>query len=126
MNQIVMQQLNNFGYHYQALDQAQFHGFLCHNPQSHDEFYLFFLPIQELLKKGLSTIESFQQNIAQYVVLVIEVDHHIEEIAEVLSELTERPNLTYLCFDPEEDIEFFMKDLWNVLVLVHQAQANKI
>lgn len=125
MNQIVLQQLKNFGYHYHALDKEQFHGFHCHNPLSQGEFFMLILPIQELLKKGVSTFESFQQSIAQYVVLVIEVDHHLEEMAELLSELIEKPNLTYLLFDPEEDIEFFLKDLWNVLVLVHQAKLCK-
>jgi phosphomannomutase len=119
MKPIILQQLNNFGYHYHEVSKEQSHGFLCHNSQSQDEFYLLYLSISELLKKGLKTIESLQQSLSKYVVVILEVDHQINEIIEILSESEEKPNISYLLYDPEEDIEFFMKDLWSVLVLVH-------
>lgn len=130
MNQIILQQLQYFGYHNQEINSEQLKCFRCHNPQSQDEFYLFYLSINDLMKRGIRNIETIQQTHSKYIVVVIEVDHQINEVVEILSEAAEKPNISYLLYDPEEDIEFFMKDLWSVLVLVHHyvplKQSEKV
>ena len=125
MNQIILQQLQYFGYHYQEVSSEQPQCFHCNNPQSQDEFYLFYLSINDLMKRGIRNIETLQQTHSKYIVVVIEVDHQINEVVEILSEAEGKPNIAYLLYDLEEDIEFFMKDLWNDLVLVHHYAPLK-
>jgi hypothetical protein len=126
MNPLIIQQLKNFCYDYQDYVCEPFHGFRTHNPHSKDEFLLFHLPSHILIKNGIISLESFYYDSSKYVVFIIDVDHHIDEIVEVLKKIEEKPHISYLLFDPEEDIEFFMKDLWNVIVLVNQHSKNKI
>jgi hypothetical protein len=126
MNPLVIQHLKNFGYDYQDYVCEPFHGFHAHNPHSKDEFHLLHLPSHILIEKGIISLESFYHDSSKYVVFIVDVDHYIDGVVEVLKKIEEKPHISYLLFDLEEDIEFFMKDLWNVIVLVNQHSKNKI
>lgn len=123
MNPFVIKQLEYFGFTHKPWDNQNFHGLICYNAQSKNEFTLVYVNCYTFLNPQLH--ESFKTfNFStQHVITVIEVDQRVEELVHLLERLQDDSRFIYIVYDLNDEVEYFMKDLWNALIMIHQTNV---
>ncbi|GAA0176791.1 hypothetical protein SH2C18_01470 [Clostridium sediminicola] len=112
--------IENYGFIVSSITDGKVNGYYCKNEISQSEFII------DFTKKNLknpSIIYDHYTNIYGTkinIVFLIEVDENIDEILEFI-EKNKKSDLVYLIYDKDDEIEFFLKDLWNTIINLHNG-----
>lgn len=110
----IKKHIESYGFTIEEIIDDKVSGYYCINDNSKSEFILDFtknnfkIP-DDILKRYLQ-INERKIN----VVYLIQVNNNADEIMDFV-EQKEFQEHTYLIYDNDDEIEFFLKDLWNVL-----------
>ncbi|MDF1616090.1 hypothetical protein [Petrocella sp. FN5] len=111
----VLNYIHDYGYNITARDQKNIVSYHCHNPLSKNEFALIILDGTLQLPNNADTIISTQYGSNLPFVYLIQVDDNIDEIVTFAQNASDH-NKPFLIYDPNDEVEFFLKDLWNIIV----------
>ncbi|KXZ40434.1 hypothetical protein SAMN05661008_00010 [Alkalithermobacter thermoalcaliphilus JW-YL-7 = DSM 7308] len=103
----VLQYIENYGFKIHKLKDESIHGYHCINNLSNSEFILVCVG-DDLKIKQLDDLSN-------KVVYLICLNDNIDKVIDIV-ESDKHQDKTFLIYDEQDEIEFFLKDLWNVIV----------
>lgn len=111
----IKKHIENYGFNITQINNDK--GYYCKNNTSKSEFILDFSP--DNLNQSDIINENYKNtyNKKIQVVFLIQVNNNIDEILELIqNEKIIDQQYQYLIYDKNEEMEFFLKDLWNVIL----------
>lgn len=121
---VVLKQINNFGFLCTKWTNGRQHGYHCKNSQSSDEFYLISMKCCAYLEMRSKEIHDSNIQLTKHLIYVIQVDRCIEELISIQEKLEGNPMIIHVLFDPQDEIEYFIKDLWNAIIKIHKSSET--
>jgi hypothetical protein len=119
---VVLKQITNFGFSHTKWVNGKQHGYHCKNPISNDEFYLVSMTCCEYLEmKSKELLQSYKP-LTKHLIYVLQVDGYVDELISKHKQLDEDPMVIHVLFDPQDEIEYFIKDMWNALIKIHKSK----
>jgi len=111
----VLQHIQDYGYIITDLNSENILGYHCFNPLSESTFILVVLDQRLHIPTNIEAyvIEKYKLNLP--CVYLILVDENIEEVI-AFAQSTSNQSKAFLIYDPDDEVEFFLKDLWNTIV----------
>lgn len=110
----IKKHIESYGFTTQEINDNNVSGYYCKNDDSKSEFIL------DFSKDNFRNAEEISKLYVQLykgdieVVYLIEVENNAEEIMDFVEQKEFRDH-TYLIYDKDDELEFFLKDLWNIL-----------
>ncbi len=107
--------IEDYGFNIEEINDGKVKGYYCVNPESKSEFILDFT--KDNFKKVEEIICSYSKLMVSdaKVIFLMEVDDNIDEIVSFL-ENNDMEDTVFIVHDKDDEIEFFLKDLWNVIL----------
>lgn len=107
--------IEDYGFNVEEIRDEKVKGFYCVNPESKSEFILDFTVdnfklVEEITNAYIKLIDKEVR-----VVYLMEINDNIDEIVSFL-ENNDNEDSVFLVYDKDDEIEFFLKDLWNVIL----------
>ncbi|WP_432665601.1 hypothetical protein R9X47_04845 [Wukongibacter baidiensis] len=110
----IKKQIESYGFTTDEITENRVSGYYCVNSSSNSEFILDFT--KDNFKNTNDILEQYS-NLYQreiQVVLLIQVNDNAEEILYFVENKGIKDQ-KYLIYDEDDEIEFFLKDLWNIV-----------
>ncbi|MCC5911189.1 MAG: hypothetical protein JJT76_12200 [Clostridiaceae bacterium] len=118
-NNKIVQHVENYGFEVQELENYHGKGYRCVNHVSNSQFILISLnedlsiPDQAILLTSADGSQSIQ------IVYLIYIKDNIDEVMQLV-QANEHQDKIFLIYDEEDEIEFFLKDLWNIIIEINR------
>jgi len=111
----VLHHIEDYGYLVTTTNIENTISFNCFNPLSENTFIL--IVLDEFLKipEGIEALITKQYKSNLPFVYLILVDGNIEKVID-FAQTAHDQSKPCLIFDPDDEVEFFLKDLWNTIV----------
>ncbi len=110
----IKKHIEGYGFLVEEIDDGRVRGYYCKNDSSESEFILDFSEDNFKNTNDISKCYAKSYNDVLKVVYLIQIDNNADEILRVI-EQNEFQDYTYLIYDKTDEIEFFLKDLWDIL-----------
>mgnify|MGYP001463175158 CR=1 FL=1 len=110
----IKKHIESYGFTTKEISDIKVNGYYCKNDDSKSEFILDFSKDNFTNIDDVSTRYTQLYKDAIKVVYLIQVDNNADEIMDFVEQKEFRDH-TYLIYDKDDELEFFLKDLWNVL-----------
>lgn len=111
----VLQYIQDYGYIVTKNDSVDTISYHCYNPLSEHSFILIILEkVLQIPKHAEHFVTTSYESNLPYVYL-IQVDGNMEEVVD-FAQAAYNHKQPCLIYDPDDEIEFFLKDLWNTIV----------
>jgi hypothetical protein len=111
----VLQHIKDYGYLVTPTDLEDILSYHCFNPLSNNTFILIVLDANLFMPENAETLISTQYNSNLPLVYLVQVDGNMEDVVD-FAQTAYNLNKSCLIYDPEDEVEFFLKDLWNTIV----------
>ncbi|PKM55850.1 MAG: hypothetical protein CVV00_02350 [Firmicutes bacterium HGW-Firmicutes-5] len=112
---IVLQHIQDYGYNVIPTNLEDFLGYHCFNPLSLNTFILIFLDKELQTPNNPESIISLEYRSNLPFVYLILVDDNMEAVID-FAESSYGQDVPCLIYDSDDEVEFFLKDLWNTIV----------
>ncbi|OPJ56235.1 hypothetical protein [Alkalithermobacter paradoxus] len=103
----ILKHIEDYGFVVSDLKDNHLKSYHCINNLSNSEFIL------ACVNDDLNVVNISEKSIP--IVYLIEVKDRINEVIKLV-ESDEHKDKIFLIYDEEEEIEFFLKDLWNIII----------
>ncbi|MBS3972101.1 MAG: hypothetical protein KGZ84_03710 [Erysipelotrichia bacterium] len=121
---VVLKQINNFGFSYAKWVNGKQQGYHCKNSQSNDEFYLVSMTCCEFIEMQSKGMFESSKPLTKHLIYVLQVDGCVDALISKHKQLEENPMVIHVLFDPQDEIEYFIKDMWNALIKIHKSKKS--
>jgi len=114
---IVKESIKDYGFNTEEIKNDKVIGYHCINKDSNTEFILDFTSNNYKCVDMISDNYSKLMDRDLKIVYLIEVNENIDEIISFLENDSTNDEL-FLIYDKDDEIEFFLKDLWNTILVL--------
>lgn len=111
----VLQHIADYGYLVTSTNIENIISYHCFNPLSENTFILIVLDEGLKIPEGIETSITKQYTSNLPFVYLILVDRNIEMVID-FAQTAHDQSKPCLIYDPDDEVEFFLKDLWNTIV----------
>jgi hypothetical protein len=115
----ILKHVEDFGFQVEQLNNEDKCIHYCFNPLSKNEFIL--TCVNEDLEIPCQHIQLQKSIFGKplKIVYLIKVNDNIDQIIQLVQS-DEHQSKTFLIYDEEDEIEFFLKDLWSVIIEINK------
>lgn len=109
--------IKDYGFNTKVIKDDNVMGYFCINNDSNTEFIL------DFTSNNFKSVDKINDNYSKLIdknlriVYLIEVNENIDEIMNFLENDSIIDEL-FLIYDKDDELEFFLKDLWNVILIL--------
>ena len=121
MRNIVLQHIERYGFQVERLEESPLESYRCINEVSNAQFILVCLNEDHEVPETHMILSEINHDQPLEVVYLIHIKNNIEEVIQLVED-NENQDKTFLIYDEEDEIEFFLKDLWNIIIELNRSK----
>ncbi|PKM67517.1 MAG: hypothetical protein CVU95_07345 [Firmicutes bacterium HGW-Firmicutes-2] len=111
----VLQHIQDYGYLVTPTGLEDLISYHCFNPSSNNTFILIVLDSMLFIPKNAEILIFARYKSNLPLVYLLQVDGNMEDVVD-FAQTAYNHNKPCLIYDPDDEVEFFLKDLWNTIV----------
>lgn len=116
---MVLKHIENYGFEVEQLEISPMEGYGCINHESNAQFLLICLNESLEIPESNMILSRINHEEPLQIVYLIHIKNNINEVIQLVED-DENENKTFLIYDEEDEIEFFLKDLWNIIIVLNR------
>ena len=119
-NNIVLENIKKYGFQVELINNSPIEMYRCINQLSNLQFILVCLEENHAIPETNMILAKINNEQPIKVVHLINIKNNIDQVIQLVQE-NKHIDKTFLIYDEDDEIEFFLKDLWNIIIELNRS-----